>query len=149
MDPFTIAGVSGVLLLTLCLGTVVHEYTHALALRAFGIEYRIDWLGGRKGIGRLRAGVLGTWASVTPQLSAETPVGGLRVAALMPLTLTIPFILVAIGALSDPLATGSPYVIAAAVAWLACALPSPQDFSTVWYAHRLVDEEASANDGSH
>lgn len=145
MDPFTIAGVSGVLLLTLCLGTVAHEYVHALALRAFGIEYRIDWLGGREGIGRLRAGVLGTWASVTPRLNAGTSAVGLRVAALMPLTLTVPFVLVAVGVLSDPLATGNPYVIAAAVAWLACALPSPQDFSTVWYAHRLVDESANGH----
>lgn len=141
MDPLSIGGAVGALLLALCLGTVAHEYTHALALRAFGIEYRIDWLGEREGFGRLRTGILGPWASVTPQLSDDSSVMGLRIAGLMPLTLTFPFVLVGVGVVPDPLATGSPYVIAAAVAWLGCALPSPQDFSTVWYAHRLVDED--------
>lgn len=143
MDPLVLLGAVVVLFVTLCLGTIVHEHAHALALRAFDIDYRIDWLGGQDGIGRLRAGVLGTWASVTPRLSEDTSVIGLRLAALMPLTLTLPFAPVALGIVPDPISTGNPYAIAATGAWLACALPSPQDFSTVWYAHRLVDERAT------
>lgn len=142
MDPLQLVGSAVVLFVTLCVGTVVHEYAHALVLRAFRIEYEMTWLGGREGLGRLRASVLGTWASVTPRnLSADTSVAGLRIASVMPLSLTAPFALVLAGVVPDPLATGSPYVIAATVAWLGCALPSPQDFSTVWYAHRIVDGE--------
>jgi hypothetical protein len=33
-------------------------------------------------------------------------------------------------------ATGSLAAQLALVGWLACAIPSPQDFSVVWYAHR-------------
>lgn len=140
MDPLALVGAFGVLGLTLCLGTVAHEYAHALALRAFGVDYRIDWFGDRSGADRLRAGLLGTWASVTPLVSAETSPLALRIAGLMPLTLLFPFVLVSLGLVPDPLAIGHPLVVAAAVGWLACALPSPADFSTVWYAHRLVEE---------
>ena len=148
MDPLQLLGALVVLLATLCLGTIVHECAHAAALRAFGIDCEITWLPSRDAVGVLRASLLGTWASVQPRaLSADDPPVGLRIAALMPLTLAAPYLLIPIGAVPDPLATDNPYVIAAAIAWLGCALPSPQDFSVVWYAERMLADEC-ATDGA-
>ncbi|GAA0671491.1 hypothetical protein [Natronoarchaeum mannanilyticum] len=144
--PLRLLAVGAVLLCTLGLGTVAHEYAHALALRAIGVDYEIRWLGDRGSAGLLRAGLLGTWASVRPRtVPADAPAWGVRLAALMPLTLLAPFALVVFGVLPDPLATGDPRVVAAAVAWAACALPSPQDFSVVWYAETAI-ERAVADD---
>jgi hypothetical protein len=54
----------------------------------------------------------------------------------MPLTLALAFVLVPFGVVPDPFATGGLAAQLAVVGWLACAIPSPQDFSVVWYAHR-------------
>ena len=144
--PFSLVAVGAVMLCTLGVGTVAHEYAHALALRAIGVDCEIRWLTDRESAGLLRASLLGTWASVRPRnVPADAPAWGLRAAALMPLALLAPFALVVFGVLPDPLATGDPRVVAAAVAWAACALPSPQDFSVVWYAERAM-ERALADD---
>ena len=147
MDPLQLLSAAGVLVGTLCLGTVVHEYAHAVALRAAGIDCEMRWLVDRDAVGLLRASVLGTWASVTPRgdLSGAS-IPGLRVAALAPLALVAPFALVVAGVLPDPLATGDPRVVAAAVAWMACALPSPQDFSVVWHADRALEASVQSDD---
>lgn len=117
-------------------GTVCHEFAHALALRAAGVPYELVWLpdGSRRRV--LSAAVTGRWATVEarprPGVDGATPV---RIAALMPFALASPFLLVPLGAVPDPFATGDPVAVAAAVGWLACALPSPRDFSVAFYAH--------------
>jgi hypothetical protein len=116
-------------------GTVCHELAHALALRAARVPYDLVWLPDGSGRSVLHAAVTGRWATVEarprPGVDDATPV---RVAALMPLALAAPFLLVPAGVLPDPLAGGDPVVVAAVVGWLACALPSPRDFSVAFYA---------------
>ncbi len=129
------------LVVVLGVGTVVHEYAHASVLRAGGIPYETEWLPDRDGTDLLRAGAFGTWAAVTPQaLPENTSPWLLRTSALMPLALATPFALIPLGIVPDPVSTGNPYVITGSVAWLACALPSPQDFSLVWYAEQAIAE---------
>ena len=141
MDVPHLFGAALALFVTLSIGTVAHEYAHAAVLSLAGIPYETEWLPDREGNDYLRAGAFGTWASVTPRdLPEDTSPWLLRASALMPLTLATPFALVAVGVLPDPAAVGDPYLVTAAVAWFACALPSPQDFSLVWYAERAIAE---------
>jgi hypothetical protein len=141
MDALHLLGAALTLFVTLGVGTVAHEYAHAAVLSLAGIPYETEWLPDREGNDYLRTGAFGTWASVTPRdLPNDTSPWLLRASALMPLTLATPFALVAVGVLPDPAAVGDPYLVTAAVAWFACALPSPQDFSLVWYAERAIAE---------
>lgn len=144
MEPLVLVGAAVALVGALVLGTVVHELAHAAVLRAFGIPYDLEWFPAASAGDRFHVSVSGTWASVTPgRLPASTPVRALQVSALAPLVLASPLALVALGVVPDPLASGNPIVGVLAVAWLACALPSPQDFSMVWHpgtvAERLAD----------
>jgi hypothetical protein len=50
----------------------------------------------------------------------------------------MPLVLVPLGVVPDPFETQNPYLLAATLGWTACAIPSPQDFSLVWYAERAV-----------
>jgi hypothetical protein len=49
-----------------------------------------------------------------------------------------PLVLVLSGVLPDPARAGNQYLTAAMIGWLACAVPSPQDFSLFWYAERAL-----------
>lgn len=143
MDPLVLFGAAIVLAGGLVVGTVVHELAHAAFLRAFGIPYDIEWFPAASAGGRFQVSVAGSWASVTPRrLPASTPVRGLQVSALAPLVLAVPFALVALGVVPDPLASNNPILGALAVAWLACAIPSPQDFSMVWHPGTVADRHA-------
>ncbi|WP_135821045.1 hypothetical protein [Halostella litorea] len=127
------------LCLAVGVGTVAHEGCHAAVLSLGGVPYDVEWLPARDGATLLRAGALGTWAAVTPRrLPDDTSPWLLRVAALSPLALAAPVALVAAGALPDPTAAGEPALVAATLGWFACALPSPRDFSLVWYAERAI-----------
>ena len=128
------------LALALGVGTVVHELSHALVLRAFDIPFEIEWLPDRDR-GLVRATALGTWASVTPRTVAggASPTG-IRVAALAPLALATPGVFIFLGYLPDPTTT-HPAITAAALAWFACAIPSPSDFSAFWHAGELAADQ--------
>jgi len=63
----------------------------------------------------------------------------LRAASLAPLALATPLAAVLVGAVPDPFAGGSLYLQLVVVGWLACSLPSPQDFSLVWHANRVLE----------
>lgn len=132
---FTTAVVA--LVLALAVGLLAHELAHAAALRAFGVPCDIEWFPG--GDGLLGGGLAGRWAAVTPR---RVPEGlapwRLRVAAMTPLVLALPFSAVAAGIVPDPLASGRLHLQLAVVGWLACALPSPQDFSVLFYAGRAL-----------
>lgn len=119
-------------------GTVVHELLHATVLELAGVDAEVRWLeGGRAG--RLGAGLFGTWASVRmTAVPVDLPPWQLRAAALAPLLLAAPLVVIAIGAVPDPFASDHLYPKLFLVGWLACALPSPQDFSLVWNAPAVV-----------
>ena len=128
------------------MGTVTHELSHAVALRAFGVPVEISWLPGRERTGLLRAALAGGWAAVSPRaVPRDLQPWRLRVAAMMPLLLAAPLALVGLGVLTDPFAGDTLYRAAAAVGWLACALPSPQDFSVLWYAEAAIEEHRLAD----
>ena len=129
------------LLLAFGIGTIAHELSHALALRALGIrcDFELFPRGARMGFDI----ALGAVASVTPRgIGPDLAPWRLRVAALMPLTLAVPIPLVLAGVLPDPIAAGDPALTAATAAWLACAIPSPQDFSLVWHAEAAIERYA-------
>lgn len=145
MSPTTLLAAVVVLLLTVAIGTLVHELLHAAALHASGVDYEMRWLHGR-GADRLAAGVFGTWASVEVlAVPADLPPWRLRAASLAPVLLATPLVAVAAGALPDPFASGSILLQLAVVGWLACSLPSPQDFAIVWHPETLL-EAASPTD---
>lgn len=143
-----------VVLLAVGTGTVVHELLHAAVLRLAGVDCDVRWLqGGRTG--RLGAGLFGTWASVrmTSIPSALEP-WQLRIAALSPLLLAAPLVAIGAGVVPDPFALDNLYLELAVVGWLACALPSPQDFSVVWHAPQLLarataEKADGSTDASH
>lgn len=143
MEAVHLIGAVSALLLTLGIGTVAHELTHATVLRALGIPYELEWFPRHNGKATLNTGVLGVWATVTPQsLSEDVPTWGLQLSALAPLMLTLPVLLMFAGLLPDPLESGSiPYVVVT-ITWLGCAIPSPQDFSLFWHADQVIDEYA-------
>jgi hypothetical protein len=125
------------LLLSVAAGLLVHELAHAAALRASGIPCDLEWF--PEGAGLLGGGPVGRWATVTPRrVPADVAPWRLRAAAMAPVSLTFPLALVALGAVPDPLATGGLALQLAVVGWLACAVPSPQDFSVLWYAERAL-----------
>ena len=132
--------------MTVVVGTVTHELAHAFALRAFGVPFELSWLPERDRTGLLRASVAGRWAAISPRaVPSDLPPWRLRVAAMMPLLLATPGALVGLGVVPDPFTGGNPYGVAVAVGWLACALPSPQDFSLLWYAEQAIEESLPAD----
>ncbi|MFC4437739.1 MULTISPECIES: hypothetical protein [Natrialbaceae] len=131
----------GALALVVVLGLIAHEWSHALVLRLAAIDYTISYAPDRRG------GVLGLlrscpWAVVQPHPTGAEPPWILRVAALAPLFLAVPaFVFVATGSgTSQP-----PVVTAALIGWLACAIPSPQDFSVVFHAHTALQGQTETN----
>lgn len=142
--PLELLGAAAALCCAVAVGTVCHELSHAIALRAAGVPCEIEFLPDR-GDAPLRAGLPGAGATVTPtHLPDDVSPDHLRIAALTPLFLAAPFALVLAGAAPDPFAVGSLPLEAAAVGWLACALPSPQDFSLVWYPEAAIAEYVGA-----
>lgn len=137
MSLFQSLLVLGVLASAVASGVLVHELLHAACLRAAGVPHVLR-LGGDSGAGRLGAG-LGAIASVKlERVPRGLAAWQLRVASLAPLALAAPLFAVAAGVVPDPFATGNVYAQAALIGWLACALPSPQDFSQFWHAPDIV-----------
>jgi len=144
MQGVELFGVGITVLVTVSLGMVAHECTHAAVLHSLGIPYDIDWVPSGETGGILAAGLFGTWATVTPQrIPRGVPTWGLQLSAIAPFALAAPLALVAVGILPDPLAANSPLVAAVTVAWLGCAIPSPQDFSLFWHAGEIADEQGN------
>lgn len=133
------------LVVAVAVGLLAHEWSHALALRAGNVEYTVEILPGRTG-GVLAALASCPWALVRPLPSGREPAWVLRLAALMPLTLTVP-VLVGAGFGFLPSAD-APVATAALVGWTACALPSPQDFSVVWHAPRILERATIETDAT-
>lgn len=147
MNPIELAGAGLLLVAVVTVGTVTHELAHAAVLRAFDVPYRIEWLPGSDDAGLLQASLLVKWAAVTPTaLPADLSAWRLRAAALAPFSLAVPLLLVALNVVPDPFGTEHVLLQALAIGWMACALPSPQDFSLFFHAEKALAEERSALD---
>lgn len=141
MESIHLAGAVVVFLVMLGVGTVAHELAHATVLRALDIPYELEWFPDSDGQANLNGGLLGAWATVTPQsLSRDVPAWGLQLSAIAPLALTAPVFLMIVGVIPDPLASGNVIYVTLVLAWLGCALPSPQDFSLFWHADQVIEE---------
>lgn len=133
--------VSAALVGAVCVGTTVHELSHALALTASGVPCQVTIRPDRDESAVLGANLPGAWATVTPTaIPDDFAPWRLRTAAMMPLCLATPFVLVLLGVVPDPFATGNHPLQAAAIGWLGCALPSPRDFSLLWYPGQALAE---------
>lgn len=145
LGSLELATAAGALLVTVGAGTVAHELSHAAVLRVLGVSCAVSWFSRSDASGTSLAGLGGNWATVTPR---SIPSGfspwGLRLAAIAPLALATPALLVLVGVLPDPVGSDDPVLVASTVAWLGCALPSPRDFSVFWYADRALAEAAKA-----
>ena len=144
MQAMALAEAGIVLLLTVGVGIVAHELSHAAVLYLLGIPCDVE-LGPERGrTGHLGANVPGSWATVTPrEISPGTSAWALRLSSVAPLVLAVPFVTVLAGIVPDPLQADSPLLSAWTVGWLACAIPSPRDFSVFWHAERAVAEHTA------
>lgn len=148
MQITALAGAGIVLLLTVGVGIVVHELSHVAVLSLFGIQCDIAIGPDRAGTSQFGANIPGTWASVTPrEISPGTSAWALRLSSVAPLVLAVPLVAVATGLVSDPLQAGDPLLSAVTVGWLACAIPSPQDFSVFWHAEQAVADHTADSSG--
>lgn len=119
-------------------GTILHELLHLLILRVFGIPYSVEWFSVSH-MGSLQSWLSVKWATVTPDiLSEDVSPWHLRLAAIAPLTIAAPFLLAVGGVVPNPFADGTVLQKLAVIALLACAIPSPDDFSLFWHADRVV-----------
>lgn len=139
MDPLELVGAILILFGSVALGTVAHELSHALSLKLFDISYDVWWFGTRESRG-LRAPLSGTLVAVVPQKDCvQDAATELRIASLAPFVLAVPVTLIPLGCVANPFATGNLALQLSVVGWLACAIPSPQDFSLVWYAASAIE----------
>lgn len=144
MQTMAVAGAGVVLILTVGVGIVAHELSHAAVLYLFEIQCDVGIGAEQVGTSRLGANIPGTWAAVTPrEISPGTSAWALRLSSVAPLVLAVPFVAVVAGIVPDPLQAASPLLSAWTVGWLACAIPSPQDFSVFWHAERAVAEHTA------
>lgn len=144
MDPALTVVVAGcALALSAAVGLVAHESAHALVLRLARVEYTVSYFPGRDGVlGRLASC---PWAVVQPTPTGREPAWILRLAALAPALLALP---VLAAGLTVDLTAETPILSAIAIGWLACSIPSPQDFSVAFYAHRLLAGARDATDAA-
>ncbi|QLG48332.1 hypothetical protein [Natrinema halophilum] len=124
-----------VLALSVAVGLVAHEWAHAVVLRLARVEHSVTYLPG-KSDGFCALLTTRPWAAVTPRPTGREPAWVLRFAALAPALLAIPVF--GLG-LAGHVTADAPIIAAAAIGWLACSIPSPQDFSVAFHAHRLLD----------
>lgn len=141
MNPAELLGAGFVLVAAVTAGTIAHELSHLVALRTWGVSCTLEWFPHSDGAGLFRASISGGWATVRLHgVPRRFSPWRLRAAALTPLLLATPLALVLLGVISDPIHAGNTYLTAALIGWIACALPSPQDFSLCWYAERVIAE---------
>lgn len=117
-------------------GLVAHELSHALALELARVDYTVSYFPDRTdGVLAMLASC--PWAAVHPRPTGNESAWILRLAAMMPLVLALPVLVLGVtGSLPTEHVAGTAFVIG----WLACTIPSPQDFSVAFYAHRALEE---------
>jgi|AntDeeMinimDraft_5_1070356.scaffolds.fasta_scaffold00216_13 hypothetical protein len=131
------------LLLSVVGGVLVHELLHVLVLRSGGVRCSLVLRRVRGEQGGFQTLVSGSWASVEMKsIPAECSNWRLRGASMAPLAMLLPVGAYA-WAVTSGHAAGTLFGSMVVIGWMACALPSPADFSVVWHtdeARELVDE---------
>lgn len=141
-----------ILFVTVVVGVVAHELSHALALRIAGVSFAVDFRPDRADARGFEALGRTPLARVTPtELSADVSPWHLRVASMMPFSLLVPIGFVVLGVVSNPFANGDLLLELVVIAWLGCSIPSPADFSLLWYPERALEnaDRGLGSDGSH
>jgi hypothetical protein len=131
---------------TLAVGICVHELLHLVPLHLADADYAIRLLPESESTGETGSTAEPTpWASLQNALTSglvrvevthvqpSTPEWVLRVAALLPLALALPLVLVGLGVVPDPITTGDHLAAVVLIAVTGCGLPSPADWSVVWH----------------
>ena len=136
-------GLGLVLLGTVVVGICVHELLHLVPLYLVDADYTVTVLPDEKATGPT------AWTTLRSALSSglvrveithvqpSTPDWVLRVAAILPLALALPLLLVGAGVVPDPLATDDHLAAVVFIALTGCGLPSPADWSVVWHGSRF------------
>lgn len=132
-----------VLLTTLALGISVHELLHLVPLHFVNASYTVTLLPTDEdatptGWTTLQSALTTSLVRVeVTHVPPTTPVWVVRVAALLPLVLALPLLLVAAGVLPNPLASGDHAAALALITLTGCGLPSPADWTAVWHGSDL------------
>ncbi|MCU4800199.1 hypothetical protein OB920_07440 [Halobacteria archaeon HArc-gm2] len=133
------------ILLSVIGGVLVHELLHVLVLRSGGVQCSLVLRRVRGEQGGFQTLVSGSWASVEMEsIPADCSNWRLRGASMAPLAMLVPVGAYA-WAVTSGQVTGTLFGSMVVMGWMACALPSPADFSVVWHtdeARKLVDESA-------
>lgn len=141
MDAISLVWAAVLLLGTAIVGITAHELCHALALRLAGVRCEMDFLPDRTDSSGFAAIGRTPLATVTPiDVAADVSPRHLRVASMTPLCLAIPIALVFLGVVPNPFATGDLGLQLVTIAWLGCSIPSPADFSLLWYPERALQK---------
>lgn len=152
-----------VLLIALAVGICVHELLHVVPLRWIGADYTVTVLPADRASvaddstqptddstqptddstpatvwATLQSALTGGLVRVeVTHLPRDAPDWVVRVAALLPVVLAVPMLLVAAGVLPDPVAANDHIATVLLVAAAACGLPSPADWAVVWHGSGL------------
>ena len=173
LDPFHWLHLGIVLLVALAVGVCVHELLHVVPLRCIGAEYTVTVLPADDGAPSSADGTSKTadgtpsvgeddapatvWATLQSALTGglvrvevthlprDAPDWVVRVAALLPVVLAVPMLLVAAGVLPDPVAANDHLATALLVAAAACGLPSPADWAVVWHGSLLYRRDRAVD----
>lgn len=130
--------------ISVAIGLVAHELSHAIALKWFRIPHEIEWLPDRLSSG-LSLGFGGRLAVVSyHRVPSDLAPWKLRLSSLMPLLLTIPVIGVAVAGGAGLVVSEAPYLELAIIGWLACAIPSPADFAIFWHPQQSIAAGSAA-----
>lgn len=130
------------------LGVVSHELLHVLVLRLSGAACTVEVLPDGGDDRHLVAGLGGPLVHVDIEQSEDVSPRHLRIAALVPFALAFPLVLIVAGVLPNPFLTGSTGGKLMLIGWVACSIPSPQDFSLAWYPARALAAAREGLDGS-
>lgn len=126
----------GALLVGVTIGIAAHEFLHAIVLRAFGIPFSLE-LFPREATRVAGLPIGGAITTVTIEsLPSNISPWQLRLAAMMPLALSIPFFVAA--SISAPIPARPLDVVT--IGLLACAIPSPADFAIAWRPDKLEQQ---------
>jgi hypothetical protein len=132
-----------VLLATVVVGICVHELLHLVPLYLVDADYSItvlpnDDAGGPTAWTTLQSALTKGLVRVEiAHVRPSTPDWVLRVAAILPLALALPLLLIGVGVVPDPLATDDHLAAVVFIALTGCGLPSPADWSVVWHGSKL------------
>jgi hypothetical protein len=135
------------LFVTLVVGICVHELLHVVPLSFTDAEYTVSVLPNARedsapstGWTALQNLVTGSLVRVeVTRVPDATPDWLLRVAALLPTLLALPLVLAVAGVVPDPIAGGDPVSTVALIALTGSGLPSPADWSVVWYGSDIAE----------